>query len=74
MIPQEEKEERYRVPLGELAPIISAAVFGIAFFVAFLWVALGSPFDKIVANEERARQSQPAAVTGEVNVSLPDKH
>jgi hypothetical protein len=67
----EEKDDRYRVPLGDLAPIISAAAFGIVFLVTFLWVALGSPFDEIVQRETRAVQAAPS---GEVSVSLPDKH
>ncbi len=75
----EEKEDRYRIPLGELAPVISAAAFGVVFFVTFLWVALGSPFADVVSRETKAQAQTPAAAPaptrpGEVNVALPDKH
>jgi hypothetical protein len=67
---QEERDDRYRPPLGELIPIAVAAMFGLAFLAGGVWLLFGSaPFLGFFSHPQAAEQPSP----GEVTVAIPEK-
>ena len=56
------------IPVGDLAPILTAAVFGLAFLAGLFWVlTTNDPWHDYIPKDK------PAASSGEVVVDVPEK-